>query len=203
MLRGIAISSSILTLCFAFSGIGFADHKDRGDAREHGYEHGYRDGFHHGMDDRNHGNKFKPEVKDADDGYQKFMGNKDQYKDGYRGGFVAGYEDAFNNRPGRFSQVYGPYDEGNRARGTADREDDYAQRGWSGSHLASDIGYRDGVAAGQSDYSRHHDARPEDQHDYHDADHGYRSDYGNKSVYQQQYRDAFVQGYRDAYRGIR
>lgn len=201
MLRRINGTASIVALCLAFGVTAFADHKHQNEAQEHGYEHGYRDGFHRGMDDRDHGNKFKPDVKDADQGYEKSMGDKDRYKNGYRSGFQAGYADAFNNRPGRFSQIYGPYNEG--ARGTADREDLSAEQGWSGSHVASDLGYRDGLMAGEADYNHHHAARPEDQHDYKSADHGYRSSYGDKSAYQQQYRDGFEAGYRDAYSGRR
>jgi hypothetical protein len=202
-------SSAVLALSLAFAGLAFADHKDKYhggavEARDHGYEHGYRDGLHKGLDDRDHRNKYKPEVKDADDGYEKYMGDKGEYKDGYRSGFNAGYDDGFYGRPARFGQVYGPYDDSYRARGSADRYDDvYATRRWGGSDVAYDIGYRDGLAAGDDDYSRRRDSDPEGQHDFKDADHGYRSDYGDKSAYQRQYRDGFVQGYRDGYRGVR
>jgi len=199
MLRAINMTVLTAALCLAFGATAFADHHDKAEAREHGYEHGYRDGFHHGIDDRDHGNKFKADVKDSDQGYEKSMGDKDQYKNGYRSGFLSGYEDAYNNRPGRFSEVYGPYNESTR--GTADREDLSAEQSWSGSHVASDIGYRDGLMAGEADYNHHHAARPDDQDDYRHGDHGYRSSYGDKTVYQQQYRDAFMAGYRDAYSG--
>lgn len=189
------------------AGIGLADHKYHGgplEARDHGYQHGYRDGFHQGMNDWEHHNKPKPEVRDDDEGYQKYMGDKGQYKVGYRSGFVAGYDDGFNNRPGRFSEIYGPYNQPDPTRGTADRADDiYSERGWSGAHVASDIGYRDGLAAGAEDYARRLDPRPETQRDFRDGDHGYRSIYGDRVLYQQQYRDSFVQGYRDAYAGRR
>jgi hypothetical protein len=201
MLRAINRTVPIVALCLAFGATtAFADHHNQAEAREHGYEHGYRDGFHRGIDDVDHGNKFKPEVKDADQGYEKSMGDKDQYKNGYRSGFVSGYEDAFNHRPGRFGEIYGPADS---TRGTADREDFSYQQSWSGSHVAADMGYRDGLMAGEADYNHHHSPRAEDQDDYRHADHGYRSSFGEKSIYQQQYRDGFMAGYRDAYSGRR
>jgi hypothetical protein len=199
--------ATIVAVSLTFAGLTLADHKYHGgavDARTHGYEHGYRDGLHKGANDRDHHNKFKPEVKDADAGYDKYMGDKDQYKEGYRTGFVMGYEDGFYNRPSRLGEVYGPYDDAYRARGTADRYDDvYAERRWSGSDVAYDIGYRDGLAAGNGDYTRRLDARPESQRDYREADHGYRPAYGDRDLYQRQYRDGFVQGYRDGYSGVR
>lgn len=206
MMRSLATGFLALMLSMVFAGFGLAKDKYHAgpvEARDHGYEHGYRDGFHHGAIDRDRHDKFKPEVKDADAGYEKYMGDKDQYKEGYRSGFVKGYDDGFNNRPGQFSAIYGPYDQP-RVRGDADRADDiYAERGWSASHVASDMGYRDGLAAGEADYAQRLQGRPEDHGDFRDGDHGYRSVYGDRLLYQREYRDSFVQGYRDAYSGRR
>src|SRR5947209_821504 len=171
-LNTIALS---IGLAVAFGGYARADHKYHGgavEARDHGYEHGYRDGFHKGANDRDHRDKYKPELKDADAGYDKYMGDKGQYKEGYASGFHAGYDDGFYNRAARFRDIYGPYDTSG-ARGEADRYDDvYSQRGFAGSDVAFDIGYRDGLTAGDADYASHRTARPEDQHDFRDADHG-------------------------------
>ena len=199
MLRTINTLILAAAVAVGCSGVAFADHHGNSiEARDHGYQHGYSDGFHQGVKDRDRHNAYKPEARDADEGYEKSMGDKGRYKEGYRSGFAAGYEDAFNNRPGRFSQVYGP------SLGSADRSAEvYSEQGWSRSHVASDIGYRDGLAAGQSDYEHHRDARPDQQRDYRDADHGYRSNYGDRSAYQQEYRRAFEQGYDDAYSGRR
>ena len=197
-------ASVVLAFGIVFAGAAYPKDKYHGgavDAREHGYEHGYRDGLHKGIDDRDHHIKFKPEMKDDDNGYQSYMGDKGQYKEGYHSGFVAGYDDGFNNRPARFSEIYGAYE---RERGAADRYDDvYVERHWGASDVASDIGYRDGVTAGADDFSHHRGGRPDDLRDFREADHGYRPAYGDKLVYQRQYRDAFEQGYRDGLRGIR
>src|SRR5262249_3441802 len=154
-------------------------------------EHGYRDGLHKGIDDRDHRNKFKVEVKDDDKGYESFMGDKGLYKEGYREGFTAGYDDGYNNRPGRFSTIYGPLE----PRSSADRYDDiYVERRWGVSDVAGDIGYRDGLAAGVDDFNHHRVGRPEEIRDFREADHGYRPSYGDKLVYERQYREGFDKG---------
>lgn len=47
-----------------------------------GYDYGYRDGFSHGERDRRNG----------DSGYRHTYGSKDQYRQAYRSGYVAGYD---------------------------------------------------------------------------------------------------------------
>jgi hypothetical protein len=206
MFQNLKVASTVLAVSMAFAGFAFAGPKDKYhggsvDVREHGYEHGYRDGLHQGASDRDRGHKFKPDIKDADAGYESYMGDKDRYKDGYRSGFSAGYNDGFYNRPARFSEIYGPND---RVRGSADRYDEvYVERRWSVSDVAYDVGYRDGVMAGSDDYSQRRSARPEDQRDFRDADHGYRPSYGDRVIYQRQYRDGFLRGYSDGFRGVR
>jgi hypothetical protein len=192
-----------VALSIALAGYAYPKEKYHGgslEARAHGYEHGYRDGLHNGVGDREHHKKLKIEIKDEDKGYESYMGDKGLYKQGYRDGFTAGYDDGYNNRPGRFNQIYGPYD---RAR-EADRYDEvYAERHYGGNDVAYDIGYRDGLGAGAGDFDHHRVGRPEELRDFREADHGYRSAYGDKLVYQRQYRDGFEAGYRDGLRGIR
>jgi hypothetical protein len=38
------------------------------------------------------------------------MGDRDEYKQGYRTGYQGGYDDAFYNRPGKFAEIYGRKD---------------------------------------------------------------------------------------------
>ncbi len=207
MLHNLKLAGAVLALSLGFAGSALQkDHYHAGpvEAREHGYEHGYRDGFAQGLRDRDHHEKFKPDVKDADAGYESYMGNKDQYKDGYRTGFNAGYDDAYNGRPGRFSEIYGPIDETYRARGSADRYDDvYVQRHWGAADVAYDIGFRDGLAAGADDFRQHRNGKPSDLADYRAADHGYHASYGDKDTYQRRYREGFEEGYRDGALGVR
>jgi hypothetical protein len=72
----------------------------------HGYIHGYEAGFHLADDDYQMGRPARDlrEVdafKQADGGYRSQFGSKDDFKQGFREGFVAGYEDSFHNRPFR------------------------------------------------------------------------------------------------------
>src|SRR5439155_641187 len=89
-------ASVVLAFGIVFAGAAYPKDKYHGgavDAREHGYEHGYRDGLHKGIDDRDHHNKFKPEVKDDDNGYRPAYGDKLVYQRQYRDAFEQGYRD--------------------------------------------------------------------------------------------------------------
>jgi hypothetical protein len=207
MISRLGTAAATSALFLVFSSLAAADdHRHGGalDARQHGYEHGYRDGFHRGLNDHDRHLAYRldnDDYKHADVGYEKYMGDKDEYKSGYRQGYQAGYDDAFNGHAGRFSTIYGPMGEP-PIRGDADRYDDvYSQRGWGGRDVAFDIGYRDGLSAGNDDFTHHREFKPEHNHDYKEADHGFRSNYGDKEIYKRNYRDGFTQGYRDGFRG--
>src|SRR5262245_53570552 len=77
-------------------------------ARQHGHEHGYRDGYDHGREDQDHHDKYHLETKDykeGDRGYNKHLGDKDEYKQGYRRGYKDGYDDAYYIRNTRFAEI--------------------------------------------------------------------------------------------------
>lgn len=175
------------------------------DARQHGYEHGYREGALHGREDRERrvGNNVNSEdYKKGDHGYEKFMGNKGEYKKGYREGYKASYNDAYNGRSGRFGDIFGRRDDDHdrdRDRNRDNRDDVYADRRWGSSDVAYDMGYRDGVTAGQQDRERNKTYNLKDTNDYRNADHGYRSSYGDKEAYKRQYREGSRRGYQDGY----
>lgn len=60
-------------------------------------------------------------------------------------------------------------------------------------------GYEDGLRAGAEDARDGDRYNPQGHSDFRRATDGYNSRYGNRGQYQQAYRDAFVQGYREAY----
>jgi hypothetical protein len=60
-------------------------------------------------------------------------------------------------------------------------------------------GYEDGLRAGAEDARDGDRYNPQGHSDFRKASDGYNSRYGNKGQYMQAYRDAFVQGYREAY----
>lgn len=63
------------------------------EAREHGFQNGYRDGSRAGQYDAGRGRRFNFKNDDWEDsrGYQRWMGNKGQYKQAYREGYERGY----------------------------------------------------------------------------------------------------------------
>ena len=67
------------------------------DPRRHGYEHAFRDGADRGRFDLERGFRYNlnARVYYSARGYQPFMGNKDQYQQGYREGYKAGYDSAY------------------------------------------------------------------------------------------------------------
>src|SRR5437899_2365798 len=79
------------------------------DARQHGYEHGYRDGYQYGQDVRARGGAldFRTDTyRQADSGYQPYLGSRDAYQDGFRAGYQSGSEDGFKGNSTRLPEVY-------------------------------------------------------------------------------------------------
>lgn len=66
------------------------------------YDIGYRDGQAVGQKDRQQGKAFRPDkndqYEDADHGYNKQYGDKNQYKSRYRDAFQRGYQDGYGRR---------------------------------------------------------------------------------------------------------
>ena len=177
------------------------------DAQRHGNQHGYSDGYHHGQQDlaRRVGYDYRSrDWKDADRGYEKFMGSKGQFKKGYREGYRRGYDDGYRRRAGSaWERIFGRTDD-RIYRDDDDswgrhRDDVYANRGWGYQDVAYDIGYRDGLAWGRQDAGNGRGYKLNDNSLYKKATHGYDDRYGDKDAYKRRYRDGFARGYRDGY----
>jgi hypothetical protein len=169
------------------------------DARQHGYEHAYRDGADRGRLDRDRkaGYNFKNnDYQNSARGYEVFFGNKGEYIKGAQQGYKAGYDDGYNGRPGQYGQLYGRPTDGNQ--GPAPN-DVYADRSWGSSDMGFDVGYRDGITAGQQDQGRNARSNYRDSGAYQSADLGYRTGYGDMDAYRQHFRDGFERGYQDGY----
>jgi hypothetical protein len=68
-------------------------------------------------------------------------------------------------------------------------------------NVAFDNGYNDGLDKGRED-ARDRDSYDPNRHGrYRSADRGYEGRYGSKDEYREIYRDGFLAGYNDAYRG--
>src|SRR4051812_6085801 len=64
------------------------------------YDNGFREGLSRGRDDAERGRQFsyarQDEYRDADRGYRRQDGNKDDYRRAFRQGYEAGYTESFN-----------------------------------------------------------------------------------------------------------
>ena len=79
------------------------------------------------------------------------------------------------------------------------RNDVYATRAWGSTHMAFDVGYRDGITAGQGDQGRNVRSNYRATPAYQNADRGYRASAGDRDSYRVQFRDGFERGYQDGY----
>ena len=193
----------------ALTGVALAhDHDDddyyRGgngaQAQRYGYQNGYRDGFNHGREDRfrNEGYDYRSEdFEQASRGYQSWMGNVGQFRDGYRQGYHSGYDAAFRR------SSYGVYDRGGSygRDGDGDADDrpyygnDQRYGSWNRGNAAYNFGFRDGSTVAREDMARGKPYNPNPRGPYDDADHGYSSVYGDRRSYREQYTVAYRQGY--------
>jgi hypothetical protein len=203
VIRHLKYAATAILALLMLAGVAAAqDYGGSRKAREHGFQHGYRDGFRQGRADLKanvKSNLDSQDFRNADLGYEEYMGSREDFQDGYRDGYKSGYEDGYNNRPVR-TDIYGLTGENYDPDRVPRRDEDadaYAK--WAYTDVATDIGYRDGISAGQNDLRNHKEYRP-DKHDaFKDADHGYRKDYGDKALYKEQYRKGFTRGYEDAF----
>lgn len=169
-------------------------------AKEHGYQHGYREGLRQGRADIANNVAHSPESAEAyrrAEGFDSRFGAREEFEEGYRSGFKDGYDDGYYNKPIR-QNIYGlreDYDPDRVPRTDADA-DRYV--GWTYQDVATDTGYRDGLQAGLADVRLGRDFKPEKHEAYEDAKHGYRHEYGDRKLYAEQYRKAFLRGYEDA-----
>jgi hypothetical protein len=141
----------------------------------------------------------------ADHGYQPYMGGREVFVSGFREGYQAGYEAGFNGQRPAWDQVYGlqgynpeqapppppppPAPPAGQAVPAPQGSQD----------LAYDMGYRDGLFIGEHDARDGRPFRPDKNHLYNDAGHGYMKAYGERAAYRETYRQAFLKGYQDGY----
>lgn len=201
---------AIVLVSLLFVGVGIASAQDRDhddyyggavNAKEHGYQHGYREGLRQGRADKTNNLAPSPEAAEgyrrSDEGFDSRFGAREEFQEGFRNGFKDGYNDGFYNKPVR-QNIYGlseSYDPDRVPRSDADAA---RYENWTYQDVATDTGYRDGMQAGLGDMRNHKDFKPEKHDAYEDAKHGYRHEYGDKKLYQEQYRKGFLRGYEDA-----
>jgi hypothetical protein len=128
--------------------------------------------------------------------YEPAFGDRNQYMAGYREGYQAGYEDGYTGRDGQYGQLYG---RPQAAVPVTPRNDPYASRQYSGTDMAFDAGYREGVTLGQQDHGRNTRSNYQNSPAYRSGDLGYRSSYGDRNTYRTQFRDGVARGYEDGF----
>ena len=162
------------------------------------YQNGFDEGRIQGQNDARQGRSFNysrhSEYRNAQIGYGGY-GNRNEYRDVFRQGFQAGYDDGYrrnarNGYPSR-GPVYG-----------RDRAPVYGGGTAVYRSAAGDVGFRDGLEQGQKDARDRKAFDPIRARRYRDGDHDYNSRYGSRDEYRREYRAAFQQGYQQGY-GVR
>ena len=74
--------------------------------------------------------------------------------------------------------------------------------GYDLKRIACGWGKRDGFKDGWKAALKYRAYDPENNHDFEDADNGYRHRYGSKFLYKTAYRDGYVVGYDSGFRSI-
>ncbi|HUI84187.1 MAG TPA: hypothetical protein VL240_08185 [Candidatus Binatia bacterium] len=97
----------------------------------------------------------------------------------YRQGYDAGYDNIMN--PGSAATP--------------------ADRMPRGDQQAEQFGYQDGLAAGRYDQMKGNHFKPQDHDLYKDGLHGWTTALGTKDQFKQLYREGFVRGYEEGYKG--
>lgn len=213
MLSTIKVGGLLLAAALASSASLPAHERDRhGNTQNSRFEQGYREGFVHGRQDRDRG--LGAEVQS-----REYRRGDRTYRQGYEQGYRSGYNGRNNGVFGRDENVFGR--NGNvygRNGGVYDRNGGVYDRGGvynrggifnrggvfgRATSMATDIGYQDGLEKGVNDARQNKSFKPERHDSYKDADHGYDRSYGDKESYKQEYRAAWMTGYREGFSGRR
>lgn len=157
------------------------------------YRNGYDEGRSQGERDARDGRSFDyrrhREYNTATSGYGGY-GNRNEYRDVFRQGFEAGYDDGYR----RYARSFPQYPSGPRVYGDRDRD------GAIFRSPAASQGYQDGFNEGRKDGRDGKRFEPTRESRYRSGDHGYEREYGSKDTYKREYRVAFEDGYDRGYR---
>lgn len=189
------------------------------DAQRAAYDNGYRDGVKRGeqalRDRRAFDVQRERDYRDAENGYNRSYGDRNRYRDNYRGGFTQGFRDAYErggygrDNSGVYGGGYGR--DGYDPRGNTTQFPGGVRRngptygrgpgyGGSASYGAYQNGASDGYEKGLDDAGdrKYPDATRHKW--YRNGDHDYDNRYGSKEAYRVEYRRGFEEGYLRAFR---
>jgi hypothetical protein len=176
------------------------------DAQRSAYDNGYRDGLKRGeqalRDRRPLDVERERDYRQAENGYNRSFGDRNRYRDNYRGGFAQGFRDAYNRGGTRSNNGWGNgrvYPNSDRGYG------DNRGYGYGGNanYGAFQNGVADGYKKGLDDVQDRKYPDVSRQKWYRNGDHDYDSRYGSKEAYRVEYRRGFQEGYNRAYRETR
>lgn len=186
------------------------------DGRRAAYDNGYRDGLRRGeqaaRDRKAFNAQLERDYRDATNGYNRSYGDRNRYRDDYRGGFAQGYRDGYysRNSRGQYGDNRG-YD--NRGYGNGG----YGNGGWgnggwgngngrgygygrNSGYGAFQNGASDGYRKGLEDIEKRRYPDVSRHSWYRSGDHDYDRAYGSKDAYRVEYRRGFEAGYNRAFR---
>jgi len=195
MMQRMQLAACLVAVTLIVSGLALADDDDyyrRGNpqqAHQYGYQYGFQDGMHKGQHEarENDPNDFQSrDWRNANHGYQQWMGSFPAFQDGYRDGYRQGFQQAFDQRWGRVDR------DGDGDRFVPTRYGD--PRG----NVAFNFGFQDGTAAGQLDFYRGKQFNPNPRGSNH-ADRGYNRADGDIHLYREQYSQGYREGYQRTY----
>lgn len=159
------------------------------DVRRAAYDNGFREGVKEGEKDGRHRDRFEyrdeGDFQRGDVGYHRSYGDVERYRQSFRSGFVDGYR-----------QGFGRYTRGN---GYGNGSDRYGYGGYGYYSPAFDNGARDGYEKGREDVRDRDPFDPRRHQWYRAGDRHYKSEYGPRQRYEDEYRRGFTAGYEQGY----
>ena len=165
------------------------------DAQRAASDNGYRSGLKRGEQAARDGRPLDIErerdYRSADGGYNRSHGDRNRYRDTYRGAFAQGYREGYTQRSAG-STFPSP--------GRNDGWDSGRSYGGNASFGARQNGVADGYKKGLDDVNDRKYPDVNRQKWYRNGDHDYNSRYGSKETYRVEYRRGFEDGYNRAYR---
>ena len=171
---------------------------------------GYNDGVRAGNDDRRKRRQSSYQnsnaYQQATNGYSRRLGDRELYRRYFREAFESGYNYNGNNQGnlGRDDRYRYPERDNNPNWTRRGRNwDGYGNFGGSPElrQTALNAGYNEGNKQGQKDHGRRNNNNYQSQTAYQKATKDYNSRLGDRSVYQQYFREAYENGYSDGLNG--
>ena len=175
------------------------------DARRAAYDNGFRDGVKRGeqaaRDRKAFNAQLERDYRDATNGYNRSYGDRERYRDDYRGGFTQGYRDGYYRRDSRGQYGQSPVYGSDRGYGNGrwDNGNGYGY-GRNAGYGAFQNGASDGYRKGLEDIEKRRYPDVSRHSWYRSGDHDYDRAYGSKDAYKIEYRRGFEEGYNRAFR---